>query len=215
MGGTDVAENLVEITVTQHAMYHFCNYQLWGNEEDKIAWRMLGKQITLDEAKIEAVKLGGKKGGEVLKEKLKNPDNLKEYKEKCRESYYNSPNKDRMISIAKKNQPKAVEAARTPEAIKRKKKKLKEIKHQQGKKNSQYGKMWITNGTKEGTYRINKEEPIPEGHWKGRVCFDVKPKGKTASAYGRMWINNGSKNKMIPKELPIPEGYKKGRFVLK
>jgi hypothetical protein len=38
MGGTDAVENLVEITVTQHAMYHFCNYQLWGNEEDKIAW---------------------------------------------------------------------------------------------------------------------------------------------------------------------------------
>ena len=29
MGGTDDPENLVEVTVTQHAMFHFCNYQLW------------------------------------------------------------------------------------------------------------------------------------------------------------------------------------------
>lgn len=170
MGGTDIAENLVEVTVTQHAMYHFCNYQLCGNEEDKIAWRMLGKQITLDEAKLEAVKLGGRRGCEALKEKLKDPDNLKEYKEKCREAYHNSPNRDKMIKNAKENQSKAVESARTPEAIKKKKKIFKEIKHQQGEKNSQYGKMWITNGTKEGTCIISKESPIPEGYRKGRVC---------------------------------------------
>jgi hypothetical protein len=29
MGGPDTPENLVEVTVTQHAMFHFCNYQLW------------------------------------------------------------------------------------------------------------------------------------------------------------------------------------------
>jgi hypothetical protein len=62
-----------------------------------------------------------------------------------------------------------VEAARTPEIIEKKKKIFKEIKHQQGEKNSQYGKMWITDGTKEGTYRINKGESIPEGFRKGRI----------------------------------------------
>jgi hypothetical protein len=212
MGGTDAAENLVEITVTQHAMYHFCNYQIWGNEEDKIAWRMLGKQITVDEAKIEAIKLGSKKGREVQKELYNNQEYMKKYIQKCKESFHNSPHKDKIINMLHENQSKAVEASRTPEAIEKKKRKLKEIKHQQGEKNTQYGKMWITNGTKEGTYRINKGETIPEGYWKGRICFDIKPKGKTASAYGRMWINNGSKNKMIPKELPIPKGYKKGRI---
>ncbi len=212
MGGTDTTENLVEVSVTQHAMYHFCNYQLWSNEEDRIAWRMLGGQITVDEAKLEAVKLGQKKGANSIKEKLKNPNNLKIHKEKCRERYYNSPNKDKMISFAKQNQPKAMEAARTPEAIEKKKRKLKEIKHQQGEKNSQYGKMWITNGTKEGTFRINKEDIIPPGYWKGRICYDIKPKGETATAYGRMWINNGFESKMIPKELPIPEGFVKGRI---
>jgi hypothetical protein len=212
MGGTNSAENLVEITVTQHAMYHFCNYKLWGNEEDKIAWRMLGKQITLDEAKLEAVRLGGKRGNRTIKEKLKDPDKLNEYRKKCKESFNNSPHREEMINRAKLNQSKAMEASKTPEARKKCKEKLFIIEHNKGEKNPQYGKMWITNGTKEGTYRINKGESIPEGYWKGRICFDVKPKGKTASAYGRIWINDGFKNKMIPKELPIPEGYSKGRI---
>ena len=71
MGGTDEPENLVEVTVTQHAMFHFCNYQLWGNEEDKIAWRALSGQITFDEAALEAMSLGGKKGGKIAGNKAK------------------------------------------------------------------------------------------------------------------------------------------------
>jgi hypothetical protein len=123
MGGTNVAENLVEITVTQHAMYHFCNYQLWGNEEDKIAWLGLSNSINPIEASLLAHKVG-------------------------------------------------VEKSRTTKAIEKKKKKLKEIEHQKGEKNSQYGKMWITNGTKEGTYKINKNDLIPNGFRKGRVCYN-------------------------------------------
>jgi hypothetical protein len=215
MGGSDSKENLVEVSITGHAMFHFCNYQIWGNKEDKIAWKMLGKQITLDEAKLEAVKLGQRKAKEVQKQLYEDIEYMEKYIQRCKESFHKSPHKDKIINKLKEMQPSAIELARTPEAIEKKKKKLKEIRHQQGKKNSQYGKMWITNGTKEGTYRINKEEPIPEGYWKGRVCYDIKPKGKTATAYGRMWINNGFQNKMIPKELPIPEGYKQGRLVIK
>jgi hypothetical protein len=68
MGGSDTPENLVEVTVTQHAMFHFCNYQLWGNEEDRIAWRALSGQITPDEIALEAIVLGGRKGGNKIKE---------------------------------------------------------------------------------------------------------------------------------------------------
>jgi hypothetical protein len=68
MGGPDTPENLVEVKVTQHAMFHFCNYQLWGNEEDKIAWRGLSGQITLDEAALEAKALGNRKAGNKCKE---------------------------------------------------------------------------------------------------------------------------------------------------
>lgn len=41
--------------------------------------------------------------------------------------------------------------------------------HQRGEKNSQFGKMWITKGTKETSYRIGKNEQLPPGYRKGRV----------------------------------------------
>jgi hypothetical protein len=170
MGGTDAAENLIEITVTQHSMYHFCNYQLWGNEEDKIAWYALSGQITMDEAKIEARTFGGEKGRETQKKLFKDEEYRKNHINICKNNFHNSPHKDRIINVLKENQPKAIEAARTTESIKKKKKKFKEINHQQGETNSQYGKMWITDGTKDGSYRISKDDMIQEGYRKGRVC---------------------------------------------
>jgi hypothetical protein len=68
MGGTNDPENLVEVTITQHAMFHFCNYQLWGNEEDRIAWKALSGLITPDEAALEAMALGAKKAGKIAYE---------------------------------------------------------------------------------------------------------------------------------------------------
>jgi general stress protein YciG len=68
MGGTDDPENLVEVSVTQHAMFHFCNYQLWGNGEDRLAWRGLAGLITPDDAALEAQALGRKKAGNKNKE---------------------------------------------------------------------------------------------------------------------------------------------------
>jgi hypothetical protein len=65
MGGSDAPENLVEVTVTQHTMFHFCNYQLWGNEEDKLAWKGLSGQINVDEIILERQVVGGKKGGKI------------------------------------------------------------------------------------------------------------------------------------------------------
>lgn len=44
----------------------------------------------------------------------------------------------------------------------------KEIGHQQGEKNSQYGTMWITNGI--DNKKIKKEGFVPEGWYKGRTC---------------------------------------------
>ena len=43
----------------------------------------------------------------------------------------------------------------------------KNIKHQQGNKNSQYGMMWITN--LKISKRIKKTDTIPEGWVKGRI----------------------------------------------
>lgn len=168
MGGTDDEENLVKVTIAQHAMFHYCNYQLWNNMEDYVAWRGLSGQISEAEFIVEKQKIFGKIGSNRLREKLKNnPQLQKEIKQKQIESW--NKNREKHIEKTKIYQPLGVEAARTPEARKKQKEKLKEINHQQGESNSQYGKMWITNGTKEGTYKINKSEPIPEGFRKGRI----------------------------------------------
>jgi hypothetical protein len=75
--------------------------------------------------------------------------------------------------FASKMQQKRIENLQKAFSERSKQKKLETFKannHQQGSKNSMYGKMWITNGTKEGSYRINKTELIPEGFRKGRIC---------------------------------------------
>ena len=43
----------------------------------------------------------------------------------------------------------------------------KNSKHQTGAGNSQFGKMWVTDGVE--NLKINKTDPIPEGYRKGRV----------------------------------------------
>jgi len=168
MGGTDDPTNLVEVAVTQHAMYHFCNYQLWKNIEDYVAYRGLSGQISEAEFLVEKFSVFGKIGNDKLREKIKNdPEWAEEVKIKRQESWEN--NRERNVEKIRTHQPKAVEAARTKEAREKQKNKFEEIGHQQGEKNSQYGKMWITDGTKEGSYRINKGDSIPEGFRKGRV----------------------------------------------
>jgi hypothetical protein len=47
----------------------------------------------------------------------------------------------------------------------------KNSKHQSGSGNSQFGKMWITNGKE--NLKINKTDDIPEGYHKGRVIKNV------------------------------------------
>jgi hypothetical protein len=170
MGGTDVAENLIEITVTQHAMYHFCNYQLWGNEEDKIAWKTLSGQMTLSEAQYEAIKLGAKKTGQVMKNKMKDNETKEEWSNMIKGFWEREEYREKQIPRLLEIQKTASILGNSGDGLKKKKETYRQIGHQQGSNNSQYGSMWITNGTKEGTYKINKNDPIPQGFRKGRVC---------------------------------------------
>jgi hypothetical protein len=50
----------VEVTVTQHAMFHFANWQLWGDKRDLLASRALSKQIGEEEIFLERSSIGGK-----------------------------------------------------------------------------------------------------------------------------------------------------------
>ena len=55
------------------------------------------------------------------------------------------------------------------ESKKKRKETLVKINHQQGLNNSQYGTIWITDGTKEGSCKIKRGEEIPNGYKPGRV----------------------------------------------
>ena len=59
-------------------------------------------------------------------------------------------------------------ATLTEEAIKNKRNKLREIKHQQGEKNSQYGTRWIHSYTEKRSKKISKNDPLPQGWLEGR-----------------------------------------------
>jgi hypothetical protein len=60
-----------------------------------------------------------------------------------------------------------MENAKSDIAVKKRKETMTRIKHQQGSTNSQFGTMWITDGT--ANRKIKKEDVIPEGWRKGRV----------------------------------------------
>lgn len=40
-GGTDDPSNLVEVTPIQHAMFHYCEWKLWGNYKDFCAYKLI------------------------------------------------------------------------------------------------------------------------------------------------------------------------------
>ena len=54
-GGSDFAENLVELTVTQHAMWHFAEWQRKNRWQDRIAWMGLAGIIGHEEAVSQAI----------------------------------------------------------------------------------------------------------------------------------------------------------------
>lgn len=50
MGGTDDPDNLVKLTIEEHAQAHKDLYEQHGNHQDFIAWKALSHQITNAEA---------------------------------------------------------------------------------------------------------------------------------------------------------------------
>jgi carbamoylphosphate synthase small subunit len=145
-GGTDESSNLIEVSVTQHAMFHFCNWVLWGDKRDWLAWKGLIGEIPKQELVRELRKLGGSKGGIKTGQK---PET-----------------KERMRKLSHLNREKAVAAAASQESNQKRKKSFEKIQHQQGERNSQHGTMWITNGEKNA--KIKSGDPMPENYYKGR-----------------------------------------------
>jgi len=186
MGGTDDPSNMIELSVAEHAEAHRVLYETHGLEEDLIAWRGLSGIVTREVIVREAQSLGGKKGianG--------NPWAGKRTKTNFAEN--------------KELQVKASDASKTPEAIEKRKETFKKNGSAQGEKNSQYGRIWISNPLTKEFKRLERSECIPDG-W---------VRGKTGHVSKKLWINNGTKEHYVLFENEqeyILKGFSRGRL---
>jgi hypothetical protein len=174
-GGSDDPSNLVEVSVVQHAMWHFCNYQLWGDDRDKLAFLALSGKIGKEEIGLERSKIGARIGSQRFLKMLEDPDFRSMFSQKIKEKYndplYKKKNEEHLRSI----QSMAIKAANTPDSLSKKIETFKRIGHQKGKKNSQYGTRWIHNLELRVSSRVKKDCPLPDGWNEGRVMdFDKK-----------------------------------------
>jgi hypothetical protein len=64
MGGTDDFNNLVTVSRTCHTMFHYCNWRLWNNREDYVAYKGLSSQISKQEIIKETASISGRKSYE-------------------------------------------------------------------------------------------------------------------------------------------------------
>ena len=62
-GGSDEENNLIEVSLTQHTMWHYANWCLWARLEDRLAYRGLGGQVQGEELSREKRLLGQIAGG--------------------------------------------------------------------------------------------------------------------------------------------------------
>ena len=62
MGGEYIEGNVIELSITQHSMWHFANWQLWGRKEDWLAWRGLAGICTKEELVKELMQVGRDNG---------------------------------------------------------------------------------------------------------------------------------------------------------
>ena len=64
-GGSDHESNLIEVSLTQHTMWHYTNWCLWARMEDRLAYRGLGGQVQGEELSLEKRRIGQINGGKI------------------------------------------------------------------------------------------------------------------------------------------------------
>lgn len=80
MGGTDHPNNIIELSVEEHAEAHLELYKKHGKQEDYLAWKSLTKQIGHEQIFAETSRIGG----------LKNKGKLKTEEHKSKISHSNT-----------------------------------------------------------------------------------------------------------------------------
>ena len=95
--------------------------------------------------------------------------------------------------------------ALTPEARAKRKKTFNQMGHSQGEKNSQFGRIWISNVLTKEVKRITINDNIPDG-W---------VRGKKGHVPTKLWVNNGVKEHYILLEEEqeyVSKGFSSGRL---
>jgi hypothetical protein len=95
--------------------------------------------------------------------------------------------------------------ALTPAAREKRKDTFKQIGHSQGEKNSQFGRIWISNVLTKEVKRVTINDIIPEG-W---------VRGKKGYVPTKLWVNNGMKEHYILLEKEqeyVSKGFSSGRL---
>ena len=153
MGGTDDPDNLIELSVEDHAEAHKKLFEEYGHWQDYLAWQGLSKIIPRE-------KLISMVQSEAAKERLRMFGNP-----------WSGVKSVNNFSINEEFRKQVSILANTPEAIAKKKITMAKNKHQQGSNNSQYGTCWVTH-PEFGNKKIKIEminEFLSLGYSRGRV----------------------------------------------
>ena len=194
MGGSGDPENLIELTVEEHAEAHRKLFEEYGHWQDYVAWQGLAGLIP----KEELVKRIQSEAGKARIEKHGNP--------------FSGVRTWGNFSINEEFRKQVSALANTPEAIAKRKKTMADRGHQQGEKNSSFGKKWFVKETDIDLTNRKMFKDAPEG-WITTTEWRDKRKNKTNNAYGRHWYNDGSENFYLKESDPMIEQLVKGRLM--
>lgn len=181
-GGSDDPSNIIELTVERHAEAHRILFEQYGRWQDEIAWKglagLMSRAELIQKVQSQAAKDNNTRNG--------NPWGKK------RTSMNWAENPDL--------QKKATEAATSATANAKRIKSMSENQHQQGSKNSRFGKSLYVD--QNGTRKYFDRGAEPEGWILRSITLEMK-KDKTKGSYGRSWFNDGSKNYFLTRDDPL------------
>jgi hypothetical protein len=182
LGGSDDSSNIIELTVEQHAEAHRVLFEQYRRWEDEIAWKGLAGLIS----RGEAVRRAQSEGSLKMLARRGNPWSGK----RTSGNWATNP------ELRKK----ASEAAASPEANDKRIKTMGVHGHQQGEKNSRFGKSLYVNSEGSRKYFVRGNEPIG---WILRSIDLETKKDKSGPAYGRSWYNDGIRNYFLMRDDPL------------
>lgn len=140
-GGTDNPENLVRLTVAEHAEAHRLLFEEHGRWQDEIAWKTLSGQISGNEARILAVK-------RALTGKKQSPEHLRKRSNKGKK--FGPLSEEHKEALRKHGKSRGM-----PRSV-----------HEASAK-ANTGSFWVTDGA--SNTRVKMTESIPDGWYRGRT----------------------------------------------